>query len=81
MAFVGIPGRKGRGTRNQIVNIHWIIEKQENTRKTSTSALLTTQEPLTMYHNKLWEILKEMRILDHLTCLLRNLYAGQKAKV
>ena len=48
MAFVGIPGRKGRGTRNQIVNIHWIIEKQENTRKTSTSALFSTPKPLTV---------------------------------
>ena len=56
-------------------------KKQESSRKTSTSALLTTQEPLTMYHNKLWEILKEMGIPDHLTCLLRNLYAGQKATV
>ena len=48
MAFVGFPGRKGRGTRNQIANIHWIIEKQENTRKTSTSALFNTPKTLTV---------------------------------
>ena len=53
--------------------------KQENSRKTSAS--LTMLKPLTMDHNKLWKILKEMRIPDHLTCLLRNLFAGQKATV
>ena len=58
-------------------------EKQENTRKTSTSALLTTPkfDFDCVDHNKLWEILKEMEIPDHLTCLLRNLYAGQEATV
>ena len=55
---------------------------QEVTRKTSTSALLTTAKPLTCVgHDKLWKILKEMGIPDHLTCLLRNLYAGQEATV
>ena len=73
--------RKGRGTRNQIANIHWIIEKQENSRKTSTSALLTMLKPLIVHHNKLWKILKEKGIPDHLTCLLRNLYASQEATV
>ena len=63
--------RKGRGTGDQIAKIHWIIEKQENPRKTSAS--LTMQKPLTVNHNKLWKILKEMGIPDHLTCLLRNL--------
>ena len=53
-------------------------KKQESSRKTSISALLTTLEPLTVDHNKLWKILKEMGIPDHLTCLLRNLYAGQE---
>ena len=48
-------------------------------RKTSTSALLTPPKPLTVDHNKLWTILQEMGIPDHLTCLLRNLYAGQEA--
>ena len=68
--------RKGRGTRDQISNICWIIEKQESSRKTSISDLLTMPKPLTM-----WKILKEMGIPDHLTCLLRNLYAGQEATV
>ena len=54
--------------------------KQGNSRKTSTSAPLTMLKPL-IGHNKLWKILKEMRIPDHLTCLLRNLYAGQEATV
>ena len=56
-------------------------KKQENSRKTSISALLTMPKPLTVDHNKLWEILKEMGIPDHLTCVLRNLYAGQEATV
>uniref|UniRef100_A0A8B9X023 RNA-directed DNA polymerase n=1 Tax=Bos mutus grunniens TaxID=30521 RepID=A0A8B9X023_BOSMU len=73
--------RKGRGTRDQIANIRWIMEKQESSRKTSISALLTMPKPLTVDHNKLWTILKEMRVPDHLTCLLRNLYAGQEATV
>ena len=56
-------------------------KKQESSRKPSTSALLTTPKPLTVDHNKLWEILQEMGIPDHMTCLLRNLYAGQEATV
>ena len=56
-------------------------KKQESSRKTSISALLTMPKPLTVDHNKLWKILKEIRIPDHLTCLLRNLYAGQEATV
>ena len=56
-------------------------EKQESSRKTSTFALLTMPKPLTVDHNKLWKILKEMGMSDHLTCLLRNLDAGQKAIV
>ena len=60
-----------------------LSKKQESSRKTSTSALLTTPKPLTVWmdHNKLWKILKEMGIPDHLICLLRNLYAGQEATV
>ena len=58
-------------------------KKQESSRKTSISALLTTKAKAfdCVDHNKLWKILKEMRIPDHLTCLLRNLYAGQEATV
>ena len=57
-------------------------KKQENSRKTSTSASLTKLKPLTVWiNNKLWKTLEEMGIADHLTCLLRNLYAGQEATV
>ena len=73
--------RKGRGTRDQIANIHWIIKKQESSRKTSISALLTIPKPLTVWITINWKILKEMGIPDHLTCLLRNLYVGQEATV
>ena len=74
--------RNGRGNRDQIANIRWTQKKQGNSRKKFTSASLTTLKPLTViYHNKLWKILKEMGIPDHLTCLLRNLYAGQEATV
>ena len=73
--------RKGRRTRDQIANIHWIIKKNKSSRKTSTSALLTTPKPLTVLITTNWKILQEMGIPDHLTCLLRNLYAGQEAIV
>ena len=56
-------------------------KKQESSRKTSTSALLTTPKPLTVWITTNWKILKEMGIPDHLTCLLRNLHAGQEATV
>ena len=56
-------------------------KKEESSRKTSIFALLTMPKPLTVDHNKLWKILKEMGIPDHLTCLLRNLYAGQESTV
>ena len=56
-------------------------KKKESSRKTSVSALLTMPKPLTVDHNQLWKILKEIGIPDHLTCLLRNLYAGQEAIV
>ena len=73
---------KSRGARDQIANIHWIIEKRESSRKTSTSALLIMLTPLTVWITINCEkILKEMGIPDHLTCLLRNLYAGQEAIV
>ena len=73
--------RKGRGTRDQIANIHWIIEKAREFRETSPSALLTMPKPLTVWIKINWKILKEMGISDHLTCLLRNLYGGQEATV
>ena len=56
-------------------------KKQESSRETSISALLTMPKPLTMDHNKLWKILKEIAIPDHLTCLMRNLYTDQEATV
>ena len=56
-------------------------KKQESSRETSVSTLLTIAKPLTVDYNKLWTILQEMGIPDHLTCLLRNLYAGQEATV
>ena len=58
-----------------------LLKKQESSRKSSISALLTISKPLTVDQNQLWKILKEMGIPDHLTCLLRNLYAGQEATV
>ena len=57
------------------------LKKQESSRKASTSALLTMPKPLTVWITTNWKILKEMGIPDHLTCLLRNLYAGQEATV
>ena len=71
--------RKGRGTRDQISNICWIIEKSREFQKTSTSASLTILKPLTVWITTNRNILKEMRIPDHLICLLRNLYADQEA--
>ena len=74
--------RKGRETRDKLPTSAGSLKKQENTRKTSTSALLITPKPLMCVdHNKLWKILKEMEIPDHLTCLLRYPYAGQEATV
>ena len=73
--------RKGRGTRDQIANISGSSKKQESSRKTSISALLTMANPLTLWITINWKILKEMGIPDLLTCLLRNLYAGQEATV
>ena len=74
--------RKGRGTRDQISNILWIMEKAKRVpKKTCVSALLTMPKPLTVWITINWKILKEMGISDHLTCLLRNLYASQEATV
>ena len=68
--------RKGRTTRDQIANIHWITKKAREFQKNIISALLTMPRPLTVDHNKLWKILQKMGIPDHLISLLRNLYAG-----
>ena len=73
--------RKGKGTKDQISNIHWIIERARKSPQKSSSALLTTLKPLTVWITTNWKILKEMGIPDHLTRLLRNLYAGQEATV
>ena len=82
LPYVQAGFRKARGTRNQIANIRWIIEKKkESSRKTSISASLTTPKPSTVWITTNWKILKEMGITDHLTCLLRNLHAGQEATV
>ena len=77
------PGfRKGIGTRVQIANIHWIIEKAREFEKSTYFCFIDYAKALDCVdHNKLWKILKEMGIPDHLTCLLRNLYAGQEATV
>ena len=68
--------RKGRGTRDQIANIHWIIKKAREFQKNIYFCFIAFD---CVDHNKLCKILKEMGISDHLTCLLRNLYAGQEA--
>ena len=81
LSDVQVGFRKAKGTRDQIANICWISKKQESSRKTSTFALLTMPKPLTVWITINWKILKEMGIPDHLTCLLRNLYAGQKTTV
>ena len=74
--------RKARGTRNQIANIHWIIKKSKRIPEKHLLLLYWLHRNLgCVGHNKLWKILQEMGISDHLTCLLRNLYACQKATV
>ena len=70
--------RKGRGTRDQITNIHWIMEKAREFQK-NICFIDYAKGFDCVDHNKLWKILKEMRIPDHLICLPRNLYAGQEA--
>ena len=74
--------RKGRGTRDQIANIHWIIEKAREFQKNIYFCFIDYAKAFDCVdHSTLWKILKEMGIQDHLTCLLRNLYAGQEATV
>ena len=74
--------RKGRGTRDQIAKIQWIIKKAREFQKNIYFCFIDYAKAFDCVdHNKLWKILKEMGIPDHLTCLLRNLYAGQEATV
>ena len=75
--------RKGRGTRDQIANIRWIIEKAREFQKNIYFCFIDYAKAFDCvdHHHKLWKILKEVGIPDHLTCLLRNLYAGQEATV
>ena len=74
--------RKGWGTRDQINNIHWIMEKGREFQKNIYFCFIDYVKAFDWVdHNKLWKILKEMGIQDHLTCLLRNLFAGQDATV
>ena len=74
--------RKSRGTRDQIANIHWIIEKAREFQKNISFCFIDCAKVFDcVNHNKLWKILQEMGIPDHLTCLVGNLYAGQEATV
>ena len=74
--------RKGRGTRDQIANIHRIMQKAREFQKNIYFCFIDYAKAFECVdHNKLWKILKDMGIPDHLTCLLRNLYAGQEATV
>ena len=74
--------RKGRQTRDQIANILWVIEKAREFQKSLYFCFIDYAKVFdSAYHNKLWKIAKEMGILDHLTCILRGLYAGQEATV
>ena len=74
--------RKGRGTRDQIASIRWIMEKAREFQKNIYFCFTDYAKAFDCVdHNKLWKILQEMGIPDHLTCLLRNLYAGQEATV
>ena len=74
--------RKGRGTRDQIANIRWIVEKAKELQKNIYFCVIGYAKAFDcVNHNKLWKILQEMGIPDHLTCLLRNLCAGQEATI
>ena len=74
--------RKGGGTRDQIASIHWIIKKAREFQKNISFCCIHYASAFDcVEHNKLWKIIQEMGIPDHLTCLLRNLYAGQKQQL
>ena len=80
--YVQAGFRRGRRTRDQTANIHWIIEKAREFQKNIYFCFIDHAKAFgCVDHNKLWKILKETGIPDHLTCLLRNLYAGQEATV
>ena len=82
IAYVQTGFRKGRRTRVQIANIHWIIEKAIEIQKNIYFCFIDYVKAFDCVdHKNLWKILKEMGIPDHLTCLLRNLYAGQEATI
>ena len=82
MFFVQAGFRKGRVTKNQIANINWIIKKAREFQKNIYFCFVDNSKVFDFVdHNKLWKILQVMGIPDHLTCLLRNLYAGQEAIV
>ena len=82
LPYVQSGFRKGRGTRDQIANIPWIMEKAREFQKNIYFSFIDYAEAFDCVdRNKLWKILKEMGIPDHLTCLLRNLYAHQEAAV
>ena len=79
---VQVGFRKCRGTRDQIANISWIIEKAREFQKNIYFCFIDYATAFDCVdHNKLWKILQEMGVPDHLTCLLRNLYAGQEATI
>ena len=81
LADVQAGFRKGRGIRDQIANIRWIIKKAREFQKNIYFCFIGYAKALTLWITINWKILKEMGIPDHLTCLLRNLYAGQEATV
>ena len=82
LSDVQVRFRKGRGTRGQTANIHWIIEKARKFWKNIYFCFVDYAKTFDCVdHNKLWTILREMGIPDHLTCLLRNLFAGQAAQL
>ena len=82
LPYVQAGFRKGRGTRDQIANIRWIIKKAREFQKNIYFCFIDYVKVFdSVDQNKLWKILQEMGIPDHLTCLLRNLYAGQEAPV
>ena len=74
--------RKGRGTRDEIANVQWIVEKARKFQKNIYFCVIDYAKAFDYVdHSKLWKILREMGLPDHLTCLLRNLYEGQEATV
>ena len=82
LPYVQVGFSKGRGTRDQIANIHWIMERAREFQKNIYFCFIDNPKALDCVdHNKLWKILQEMGKPEHLICLLRNLYAGQEATV